>query len=172
MIVILPFSRKCEMVSMPWMLRQRLALLCRAHQGLTTSRQVLIPNFIGIDDMEGPAYTLGRYVDMTVRTEGTRADPKELLLLHPTYKKVGYFVEEFAHGVPLERQQQQVILENYRRLIPIHNLSQSDNDPIGHEALPKIYSQCQPYPDCFHMTLSETVKGPRVQDSQWTVVSP
>lgn len=105
MIVILPFSRKCEMVSMPWALRQRPAPRCRAHQGLTTSGQVLIPNFIGIDDMKGPAHTLGRYVDMTVRTEGTRADPKELLLLHPTYKKVGNFVEELAHGVPLEWQQ-------------------------------------------------------------------
>jgi len=149
MIVIRPFSRKCEMVSMPWTLRQRLALLYRAHQGLTTSRQVLIPNFIGIDDMEGPTYTLGRYVDMTVRTEGTRADPKEFLLLHPTNKKVGYFVEEFPHGVPLERQQQ-VILENYRRLIPIHNLSQSDNDPnIGTRPCQKSTANCQPYAKLF-----------------------
>ena len=64
----------------------------------TASSQVFIPNSIPIHDMERSVYSLGRNIDVTVRTERGSRNPVDLLLFDPVAQEAGDLVEELDHS--------------------------------------------------------------------------
>lgn len=101
MIVIRPFSRQCEIVSIPATVPFGVSESgLSVHKGdITATGDVLIPDLFRIDHMEGVGCPFGGNIDMTILGERGGSNKKHVLFHDPFEERLGNLIVELGHRI-------------------------------------------------------------------------
>ena len=94
-----PFSRTCEIVSMPAELPISLSIPQQEAHARTAPCDVLVPDLVRVHDVERAPEAFRRDVDVSVCAERGRGDPEQVLRLDPVDDDGGDLFVKYHHIV-------------------------------------------------------------------------